>query len=134
MNTETTIKSFEEVLLPMYALEKRGTTGVVCQGDNAKPHTSKESIGWFDEKHVSRTGFGGKPLSEKGGHPANSPDLNPIELLFNILGEQVSKLHSKTVEELIKYSNEEWDNIPIETVRKCLTMTFACCLYFCESL
>jgi hypothetical protein len=119
MNTDTTIKSFDDVLLPMYTLEKRETTGVVCQGDNAKPHTSKQSIDWFDENHVSRIGFGGKPLSENGGHPANSPDLNPIELLFNILGEQVSKRQPKTVEELIKYSNEEWDNISLETVRKC---------------
>jgi hypothetical protein len=119
MNTETTIKSFDEVLLPLYNLEKKTTTGVVCQGDNARPHSSKHSIDWFDDKHVSRVGFGGKPLSEKGGHPANSPDLNPIELLFNILDEQVSKRQPKTVVELIKYSNEVWSNISIETVRKC---------------
>ena len=106
MNTETTIKSFDEVLLPLYNLEKETPTGVVCQGDNARPHTSTQSIDWFNDKHVSRVGFGGKPLSEKGGHPVNSPDLKLIEQLFNIMDEQVNTRQLKTIMELTKCCNE----------------------------
>lgn len=119
MNTETTLESYNEVLLPMYNKLKRNHTGILCHGDNAKPHISQQSLEWFRTKNVKREKFGGHPLLEIGGHPANSPDLNPIELVFNILDENVNKRHPRTSEQLIQYTNEEWDKIPLETVQAC---------------
>jgi hypothetical protein len=119
MNTESTLKSYDDVLLPLYTSVMNSHSGIRCHGDNAKPHVSKGSLDWFQSKRVNRSGFGGHPLWETGGHPANSPDLNPIELVFNILDENVNKRHPRTTEQLIKYTNEEWSKISLETIQSC---------------
>jgi transposase len=44
--------------------------------------------------------------------PANSPDLNPIKLLWAILKAIVAKLGPKTVDELKTVLAHAWDWIP----------------------
>lgn len=118
MNTDTCISAFEKCLIPLARRESRETRGVLLHGDNARPHTSKKSCRWFDGCGFKRVGFGGFPLYEKGGHPPNSPDLNPIELLFVTVQERVSKQNPRTVFELMKVCQKEWRNISQDEVRK----------------
>lgn len=53
-------------------------------------------------------------------HPAASPDLNPIEHMWNIMKASLRKRKTKftSVGELWKWIQEEWDAIPITTVNK----------------
>ena len=44
--------------------------------------------------------------------PSNSPDLNPIENLWNIVKTNVERRKPKNCKELEQFMTEEWDNIP----------------------
>ena len=50
-------------------------------------------------------------------HPANSPDLNPIEAIWNILKQRVCRHFWATRAELKAVILEEWGKITIEEVR-----------------
>lgn len=44
--------------------------------------------------------------------PSNSPDLNPIENLWNIVKNKVEKRMPKNLNDLERFMAEEWNNIP----------------------
>ena len=52
--------------------------------------------------------------------PPNSPDLNPIEAMWNILKNRVADRHPQNKADLIKFAKEEWDLIPNDVVQKLL--------------
>ena len=43
--------------------------------------------------------------------PAQSPDLNPIENLWKVIGDNAMKKSPKTVDELWNALLEEWENV-----------------------
>jgi transposase len=67
-----------------------------------------------DPKHTSRVAkeFLNKNFPEVIDWPSNSPDLNPIENLWNIVKGNVEKRQPKNLTELERFMKEEWDNIP----------------------
>jgi len=48
--------------------------------------------------------------------PANSPDLNPIENLCQIIKGKVERRMPQIIEQLKQFLTEEWEAIPNETV------------------
>ena len=50
-------------------------------------------------------------------HPAQSPDLNPIEACWNILKQRVRRRVWRTIEEYKAIVEEEWGKITMEEVR-----------------
>jgi transposase len=53
----------------------------------------------------------------KHGHPAQSPDLNPHEGVWNILKHRVRKRKWHTLKELKEIILEEWDRITMDEIR-----------------
>ena len=51
-------------------------------------------------------------------HPAQSPDLNPIEGVWNILKQRVRQRSWTTVEELKAVLRDEWSKITLDDIRK----------------
>jgi hypothetical protein len=51
-------------------------------------------------------------------HPAQSPDLNPMEAVWNILKQRMRKRVWETEEELREVLQDEWSKITIEEVRR----------------
>lgn len=51
-------------------------------------------------------------------HPAQSPDLNPIEGIWNILKQRVRRREWRTLEELKQILYDEWAKITIDEIRK----------------
>ena len=53
-------------------------------------------------------------------HPAQSPDLSPIEGIWNILKQHVRKRYGdwRTFDELKQVILEEWDKITLDDIRK----------------
>jgi transposase len=67
------------------------------QQDNATPHNAGTSHDWFENHGIDVIEW-----------PAWSPDLNPIEELWNDLKVRVYGRHPKTMEELERFVTEEW--------------------------
>lgn len=49
------------------------------------------------------------------GYPANSPDLNPIENIWDIWDKKVHDHNPKNLEELDFWAIREWDNLRCDT-------------------
>jgi hypothetical protein len=77
------------------------------QQDNASPHTAGTSRDWFHNHGVDLIDW-----------PAWSPDLNPIEQLWNDLKRRVYERHARTMEELERHVTEEWAAIDLNFIAR----------------
>ena len=102
----------EHVIEYFDELERRHKSQFTFQQDNAPAHTAdsvtgnqnegREAIGWFEENGI--------PLLH---HPGNSPDLNPIENLWDILDNELRKMpQTDSVEEFKERIKSLWYAIP----------------------
>lgn len=84
--------------------------GFIFQDDNARPHRA-QIVQDFHERHLDYTHLDWPPFS---------PDLNPIEHAWDMLGRAIKRLDQqpRTVEELGLELQVEWDNIPQAKIRK----------------
>lgn len=82
--------------------------GFIFMQDNARPHTARVSMNFLEEEGI-----------EVFDWPARSPDLNPIEHVWDILGRRVrGRQHPpSTVGELREALVEEWGAIPQNDIR-----------------
>jgi transposase len=69
-----------------------------CQQDNVRFHTTPETVTYLHEKGVTLIEW-----------PPWSPDLNPIENLWNVLKARVDSHFPQTMEELEQSIREEWE-------------------------
>jgi hypothetical protein len=76
----------------------------VFQQDNDPKHTSKSTQKYFATQKLRVLEW-----------PSQSPDLNPIENLWNELKRRVHKRRPSNIEELKTFAVEEWGKIPTET-------------------
>jgi transposase len=67
------------------------------QQDNATPHNAETSREWFHNHGIDVIEW-----------PAWSPDLNPIEELWNDLKQRVYGRHPRSMKELEQFVTEEW--------------------------
>jgi hypothetical protein len=102
--------------------EKRGALNWIFQQDGAPCHTAQEVIDWIEESCDLICDW-----------LANSPDLNPIELLWAILKNIVTKQGPKTVDELKQILFQVWNSIFQTTIRG-LCRSFEARLRICFDL
>jgi transposase len=85
--------------------------GFVLQQDNDPKHTSKLCQNYLESKQ------------EKGvlrilEWPSQSPDLNPIELLWEEMDREIKKQKPTSIPELERIARQVWSNISAETLQK----------------
>lgn len=76
------------------------------QQDGASPHTAGTSRAWFGQHGIDVIEW-----------PAWSPDLNPIEELWNDLKVRVYGRHPHSMAELERYVTEEWAATDLDFIR-----------------
>jgi hypothetical protein len=102
MTSQVYCEILDEFLLPL--THKLGSR-FRFQHDNDPKHTSRFTKQWLAENGLQVLEW-----------PANSPDLNPIENLWGIVKTKVEKRNPKTLAEVEKFMEEEWDRVPQGTL------------------
>jgi len=104
MNNQDYIKILERNLLPLIK------TKFNCRGYKFQDDNAKNVQNWINNNNI-------KILSN---WPSQSPDLNPIEHLWDELERRLKKceIHPKNSQELEIALQEEWSNIPEEVYNK----------------
>lgn len=78
----------------------------VLQQDNARPHTARLVTDYLQERNIEVLEW-----------PANSPDLNPIEHLWDVLQRRLRDRQApENLDDLAEMLQEEWDNIPRQMI------------------
>lgn len=85
-----------------------GLEPCLYQDDNARPHVAAHTLQWYAENNVERMQW-----------PAQSPDLNPIEHLWDEVERRLrgSSPLPKTLPELWTAVRDIWREIPVGVVR-----------------
>ena len=80
---------------------------LVLQHDNDPKHTAKRTKEWFENNGISTLNW-----------PSQSPDLNPIENLWNSLKAKVHKRNRPNIKQLKELCKEEWGKITLDQCGK----------------
>lgn len=101
-----------EVLTP-HALPfiRRHGPGVTFQQDNARPHTARITTQYLAQNNIAVLQW-----------PAVSPDLNPIEHIWDELGRKARANHQiNNIQDLTRALNHEWRNLGNATIERYVT-------------
>lgn len=103
MNSEAYVNVLANNFIPWI----RNGQGILQQ-DGATSHTAQYTTWWLESHSIQVLDW-----------VSQSPDLNPIENLWDHLDRQIRKRKPLPVskQELINAAQEEWANISVETVR-----------------
>uniref|UniRef100_A0AAZ3RBZ6 Tc1-like transposase DDE domain-containing protein n=1 Tax=Oncorhynchus tshawytscha TaxID=74940 RepID=A0AAZ3RBZ6_ONCTS len=82
--------------------------GFLLMQDNARPHMAGVCQQFLQEEGIDAMDW-----------PARSPDLNPIEHIWDIMSRSIHQCHvaPQTVQELADALVQVWEEIPQETIR-----------------
>jgi hypothetical protein len=99
------------IITAMHELHRRDAEWInpwIFQDDGASPHRAIETRKWLSERCFI--------LPPELHWPAHSPDLNPIEQLWNILKQKLDVKQIKTPDELFQAAVQLWDEIDMATI------------------
>lgn len=107
MKSSDYIDVLKASLLPV--IRRRRKAKLIFQQDNARIHTSAETMGWLRSEKIDVLDW-----------PACSPDLNPIENLWGIM---VRKIYAEnrqfsSIQELKTAILQSWEEIELGTLQK----------------
>jgi len=83
--------------------------GFVLQHDRATPHKAKLTSKWLAQKGVPSI------LT-----PPNSPELNPIELVWHIMESRIGANPPRTKQGLVRAIKKEWRRLTQEEIDRCI--------------
>ena len=88
-------------------MQKRHYGKMILFHDKDTTHTADYTWNWLKNRKINNIFF-----------PSKSPDLNPIELLWNILEQRVMKHNPLTIGKLEHWVEKEWASLEQEVIDK----------------
>ena len=90
---------------------------IVLQDDNARPHQARIVQQFLQQNNMDHLDW-----------PARSPDLSPVEHVWDILGQRVGQrvLRPRTLQALSAVLQEEWRRIPQLQIARLRSMCHSC--------
>ena len=109
----TAVRYRDEILRPVAVLLVQ-QRNLILQQDNARPHVARVRQDFLANNNIA-------PLA----WPPYSPDLTPIEHMWDELDRRVRKRRNPhaTLAQLRNALIDEWNNIPMRTVNALLTLS-----------
>lgn len=102
-----------DVMLP-YVEEEMPLRWTLVQ-DNDPKHTSRSTKQWLSEHSISTMDW-----------PPQSPDLNPIENLWDIADRQIDRENVRNKHQLFEQVQHAWQQVPMDTIHN-LIESMSCC-------
>ena len=109
MDADLYVAILEDELQQSLIYWDKSADDIIFQQDNNFKHTSKKAQKWFEDNGFTVLKW-----------PAQSPDLNPIEHLWNHLKRKLGKYEepANSINELWERIQKEWEAIPKEECQK----------------
>jgi hypothetical protein len=103
----TAIRYVQEVLRPVVVPYFRRVNNALFQQDNARPHIANVSRDFLDDSQVDLFPW-----------PPRSPDLSPIEHVWDLMGRRLTNLHNPplTLAALRHEIQVAWDSVPQDEI------------------
>lgn len=105
-NSQHYINTLEKHLIPF--INRYAHRRYTFQQDRDTTHTSRITKDWCTRLNIMKY------------TPAKSPDLNPIELLWNIIEPRVMARNPQTKAQLKRFVKEEWGKLTQDEIDKCI--------------
>jgi transposase len=99
LDAEGYLNILEDSLIPSIDLLIDDKDFFMFQQDNAPCHKAKKVLKWFEERQISLLEW-----------PARSPDLNPIENIWNLIDLELGKMQITSLAELELALVKLWNN------------------------
>ena len=108
LGTLTAVRYCDEIIQPVVLPFLQQSHGTIFQQDNTRPHSARHTRNVLRQHNVTVLEW-----------PSRSPDLSPMEHLWDYLGRRVRmRADVNNVGDLKRVLREEWRRIPMNTVRK----------------
>ena len=105
--TLTAVRCCQQIVTP-YILPFNRRHNATLQQENARCHTARYTMDLLQRNNVNVLDW-----------PAQSPDLSPIEHMWDMLGRRVRKSHDvNSLADLDRALHQEWRQIPVQDVNK----------------
>ena len=106
-----------EVIDPIVLPYLRQRHAAIFQQDNARPYSARHTRDHLQQNNVHVLDW-----------PARSPDLSPIEHLWDHLGQKVKGRNDvNNVRDLARALHQEWQRITLQTIRHLISSTHRRC-------
>lgn len=102
------VRYCNEIVEPVVIPFMRAGHATLFQQDNARPHTARYTQAVLHRNNVAVLEW-----------PARSPDLSPIEHMWDCIGRKVRERNDvNDLRDMDRALHEEWNRIPLQAVRK----------------